>query len=145
MSELSAAVKDLPSLQKTNPHPRDEHIRFVDEGHVYYVRGDTSYTSSTTFIHTFFSTFDADATIARMMKKPDWGTPGHKYYGHDAESLKRKWEEDGKSSSDMGSITHRSIEYKYNEIALIKYKIVLTEKTNDSALHAFKKIFERYG
>ena len=50
-------------LALKNPHPRDKFISFDEGPHIYTVHGDSSFTSVTTWNHTHFPHFDADAII----------------------------------------------------------------------------------
>ena len=52
-------------LAEKNFHPRDEFITFDEGPHIYTVHGDSSFTSVTTWVHSHFSHFDADAVIAK--------------------------------------------------------------------------------
>ena len=45
------------SLAMTNGHERDADITFFEEGHIYDVKGDTSFMSAATFVHSFFEGF----------------------------------------------------------------------------------------
>ena len=104
MSQKSDAIKDLPSLEKRNSHPRDGDIQFFEEGHIYDVRGDRTYTSSTTFIHQFFETFNADEVIAGMRSRRTWATS--EYNGMTDDEIKAKWEANGKQASELGTKMH---------------------------------------
>ena len=56
-------------LALSNPHERDKHIRFTEEGHKYTILTDpdNKYTSVTTWNHSHFPHFDADSIIKSMM------------------------------------------------------------------------------
>lgn len=103
-------------LESKNHHPRDDRIRFQEEGHLYFLDGDaTDIVSVTTMIKSFCQPFDADAIITKMQNSKSWG-PKHKYYGQTREEIKRGWEENRDDSSTRGTELHRSIELYYNEV-----------------------------
>jgi hypothetical protein len=112
MSEKSQAIIDLPSLEKTNPHPRDSDIEFFDEGHIYDVKGDRTYTSSTTFIHGFFGEFDADKVIQNMRRSARGMKP--EYQGLTDDEIKAMWEANRDNAARLGTKMHECIEYHYN-------------------------------
>ena len=110
-------------LDEINTHPRDKHIRFQEEGHVYFVSenlgpsgqtadADDTYKSVTTFIHDLFPVFDADQVIDRMMRGRRW--PDSKYFGKSRQEIKQGWEENAKAASEAGTRLHRDIESFYN-------------------------------
>ena len=99
-------------LQKKNPHPRDQFITFEEEPHIYTIKGDSDYMSVTTWNHSHFSQFDADAIIDKMMKSYRW--PQSKYYGQTKEEIKNGWEITGKEARDAGTKMHYDIECFYN-------------------------------
>ena len=68
--------------------------------------------SVTTWIGTFFSTFDADTAIDNMMSSKYWSKS--KYYGQTREQIKQGWEQNGTESSDLGTALHESIDYFMN-------------------------------
>ena len=55
-------------LAKLNPHPRDDFITFDEGPHIYTIKGDSGFTSVTTFNHAHFENFDSDKIIKGMMK-----------------------------------------------------------------------------
>ena len=78
------------SLILQNPHERDNFIEFFEEGHIYNVKGDTSFLSVTTFVHSFFETFDPDVIIQKMKKSSKWN-PQNKYYNMTDDAIKQQW------------------------------------------------------
>lgn len=100
------------SLAVKNAHPRDEHIQFIEEGHLYIVDGDTTYTSVTTFIHGFFKPFDAKTVIQKMKKSQRWSTSP--YYGKTDEEIMDEWEQKRVNSASSGTYMHQQIERFYN-------------------------------
>ena len=59
-------------LQNINSHERDQHIKFQENGHVYYVKREKGFKSVTTLVHESFEKFNADKIIDNMMKSPNW-------------------------------------------------------------------------
>ena len=55
-------------LSQKNPHERDLCIVFDEGPHIYTIDGDSDYMSVTTWNHSHFPHFDADAIIIKMMK-----------------------------------------------------------------------------
>jgi len=104
-----------PILALTNQHPRDINISFQEEGHKYTIATDpnSKYTSVTTWNHSHFPHFDADAVISNMMKGKNW-KPGNKYWGMTAEQIKKQWSDNGASVSGAGTTMHYNIEYFMN-------------------------------
>lgn len=103
-------------LAEKNAHPRDKRIRFVEEGHIYYVDGNPdTHTSVTTVIHLFAQLFDADSVIRKMMRSSKW--PENKYYGKTVEEIKQEWSKTGKEASDAGSKLHLEIELFFDQLA----------------------------
>jgi len=96
-------------LSFKNKHPRDDHIRFHEPTHTYYIDGSSDKVISCTgFIHSFFPHFDADATIAKMMKSQKWTSSV--WYGKSAEEIKKTWSDSGKEASTKGTAMHLAIE-----------------------------------
>ena len=112
-------------LKDIHPHPRDKRIKFYDEVlldgemepryHLYIVDGDpNSYISSTTFIHSFFEHFDADAVISNMMRGRNWQTSP--YFGMTPDQIKNQWEENRDQAARKGTAMHLNLEHFYNGI-----------------------------
>ena len=101
-------------LSQVNPHPRDRLIVFDEEPHIYTITTDpdSNYTSCTTFIHSFFSHFDADKIIDRMTRSKGW--VDSKYYGLTAEQIKERWDQNRDQASAAGTAMHKAIEDFYN-------------------------------
>jgi hypothetical protein len=107
----------MPEVWQTlaikNKHPRDEHIRFFEPTHTYYINGSSDkIISCTGFIHSFFPHFNAKATIEKMMKSPKW--PQSPYYGMTKEAIEEKWSSSGKEASSLGTAMHLGIEQFLN-------------------------------
>ena len=94
-----------------NAHPRDANIRFQEEGHKYTILTDlnSQYTSVTTWNHSHFPHFDADAVIASMMKGKNWNS-SNKYWGLTANQIKKQWADNGKEVAGLGTQMHYEIE-----------------------------------
>lgn len=96
-------------LSKRNHHPRDDHIRFHEPTHKYYVNGSCEGNISCTgFVHEFFGHFDAKAIITKMRKGPKWATS--KYFGKTDEEIMAEWNENGRIASEAGTAMHLAIE-----------------------------------
>lgn len=104
-------------LANRNKHPRDNNIQFFEEGHKYLIKTDpvAKYTSVTTWNHSHFPHFDADAVISNMMNGRNW-KEGHKYWGMTPEEIKRQWNTNGSSVSSAGTDMHFEIECYMNDI-----------------------------
>lgn len=94
-----------------NAHPRDVHIQFQEEGHKYTILTDlkSKYTSVTTWNHSHFPHFDADAVIDSMMKGKNWNKT-NKYWGLTPSQIKKQWADNGKEVSSAGTQMHYNIE-----------------------------------
>ena len=105
-----------PVLATKNCHARDQYIQFFEEGHKYVVlfEPNVRYTSVTTWNHSHFPHFDADAVISNMMKGRGW-KEGHKYWGLTAEQIKAMWATNASAVSGAGTDLHFEIECFNNE------------------------------
>jgi len=101
-------------LKQKHPHPRDRRIAFDAGPHVYTIDNDPSvkYTSVTTWNHTHFDHFDADAIIQRMMSGKNW--PQSKYYGMTRDQIKAGWDKNRDEDASAGTAMHYNIECAYN-------------------------------
>ena len=106
----------LPTLKKRNSHPRDEHLAFDEPTHKYTILSDLSsnYTSVTTWNHSHFPHFNADAVIKNMMKGKNWNSQ-NKYWGQTAEEIKELWKKNGEAVSGAGTSMHFDIECFMNQ------------------------------
>ena len=102
----------LNYLKEQNAHERDKDIDLDEATHIYTIKGDKSYTSTTTFIHKNFEKFDSDKIIDNMMKSKNW--VNSKYYGKTKEEIKEGWEINRIESSTAGTKLHHDIESFYN-------------------------------
>lgn len=104
-------------LAEKNKHPRDVNITFEEGPHIYTVCGERgTYTSVTTWNHTHFNKFDADAIIDKMMKSKNWNNPNYKYYGKTSEEIKKMWDDKRDLAACAGTNMHNDIEKYYNGI-----------------------------
>ena len=99
-----------PSLAP--PHPRDALIEFDAGPHKYTCAGEAGYMSVTTWNHTHFPKFDADAIITKMMSnKRTW--PNSPYYGKTREEIKAGWDKNRDEAAAAGTAMHYDIECYY--------------------------------
>jgi hypothetical protein len=110
MSE-SKPVPD--TLQKKNPHERDNHITFDEGPHIYTIDGDSSFMSCTTWIHSHFSHFNPDEILDKIFNSGKINNPSYKYYGMTREEIKLQWSSN--EASLMGTALHYDIECYYND------------------------------
>ena len=101
-------------LEKKNSHPRDKHITFDEGPHIYTIDGDSDYMSVTTWNHSHFSKFDADAIIDKMMNSSRWNLS--KYFGMTREEIKKQWDDNKNEASSAGTKMHYDIECFYNNM-----------------------------
>lgn len=101
-------------LAKLNAHERDPFIEFDPVPHVYTVRGEGGYTSVTTFVHSHFGHFDAEAQARKIVTGRNMANPKYKYYGMTAEQITRMWQKNGEEASAAGTKLHYDIECYWN-------------------------------
>ena len=104
-------------LSNLNPHIRDADINFDAGPHIYTIKGnrDKKYMSVTTWNHTHFASFDADAIIQRMMaNKTKWAAS--KYFGQTPAEIKAGWELTRDTAAAAGTQMHYAIECFYNGV-----------------------------
>lgn len=91
----------------------DRLVVFEEEGHVYRVRGDCTYISSTTFVHTFFFEFDSFSISIKKAKKM---FPLKTYEDQlvEAKKLREKWDLIRDEACLKGTQMHETIEDYYN-------------------------------
>jgi ATP-dependent exoDNAse (exonuclease V) beta subunit len=106
---------DINHLARLNAHPRDKRITFDPIPHTYTIDGDPSvkYTSVTTWNHSHFEEFDADAIIGSMMRSKKWTES--KYYGKSADEIKAGWDTNRDEAAAAGTAMHYDIECYYNQ------------------------------
>jgi len=113
--------KLYPTLSQHNLHPMDKNIVFQEDGHKYTILTDpnSAYTSVTTWNHTHFPKFDADAIIKTMMQGKNWN-PSNKYWNMTPEEIKSQWNANSKEVSSQGTDMHYQIECFMNNPTLDK-------------------------
>lgn len=95
-----------------NPHPRDALIEFDAGPHKYTCAGEANYTSVTTWNHSHFKQFDADAIITKMMaNERTWSKSP--YYGLTREEIKAGWDKNRDEAAQLGTEMHYGIECYY--------------------------------
>ena len=87
-------------------HPRDALIEFDAGPHKYTCMGEGNYMSVTTWLHSHFPHFDADAIIAKM----NLTNPACKYYGQTPEQIKAGWDQNRDEAAAAGTAMHKAIE-----------------------------------
>ena len=103
------------TLAKLNAHERDPFITFEEGPHKYTVRGDSSYTSVTTWNHTHFPKFDANAIVDQMLRGRKMQDPTYKYYGMTKQQILADWDRNRDSASGAGTNMHYDIECYFNK------------------------------
>jgi ATP-dependent exoDNAse (exonuclease V) beta subunit len=106
-------------LSTNNHNERDELVKFYERGHKYEIQVDkkSKYTSVTTWVHSHFPKFDADAIIAAIFKSKSWN-PENKYWGQTAEEIKAGWKTSGTLAASSGTSLHAKIEKFMNNPVL---------------------------
>jgi ATP-dependent exoDNAse (exonuclease V) beta subunit len=98
-----------------NAHARDALIEFEAGAHKYTCAGEGNYTSVTTWNHSHFKQFDADAIISKMMSnKKTW--PNSPYFGQTREEIKKQWDKNRDEAAQLGTDLHAAIEDYYTTI-----------------------------
>ena len=137
----------MTSLEKIHSHERDQNIKFYEQGHIYDVNGDKSYTSVTTFVHRLFPFFNEDKIIDKMMNGANWKTS--KYFGMTKQEIKEQWKVNRIESASLGTSLHQFIEDTYNNKQLsskqlfnvdnnIEYSYFKNFKTEHSNLKPYR-------
>ena len=90
-------------------HARDALIEFDAGPHKYTCAGEGNYLSVTSWNHTHFKSFDADAIIAKM----NLTNPKCKYYGQTPEQIKAGWNQGRDEAAALGTEMHAVIESYY--------------------------------
>jgi len=107
-------VPDYLALK--NAHPRDKFITFDEGPHIYTVHGQLGYTSVTTWNHTHFPKFDADAIIKKILTGRRMNDPSYKYYGMNKKQIKADWDQNRDNAASAGTKMHYDIECYYNQM-----------------------------
>ena len=112
---------EVHALRQATPHPKDTRIFFEEQGHLYKVQFDTDLEqdhiiSVSGFIGCYFSHFDADAVIHKMMQRPNFNRTV--YGGMTSDEIKRHWQENAESASSCGTAFHAIVEAVCNGFTL---------------------------
>lgn len=137
-------------LARLNPHTRDTLIAFDEGPHVYYVAGQTGYTSVTTVIHQFFEPFDGPLIAGYISKSPNFPhAEKFKQYAHiqkNSETVIEDIQEVWRSQAALGTKLHAYIESYFNDFAKAKhgeekFEVSLTSTEKEAAEYSY---FFRY-
>jgi hypothetical protein len=97
------------TINDKNAHKRDALIKFDAGPHKYTCKGESDYISVTTWNHSHFKPFDADAIIKKMMRDPiKWAKSP--YYGKTPEQIKAGWDLNRDEAAAAGTEMHQLIE-----------------------------------
>jgi len=136
-------------LSIRNSHHRDSNIKFFEKGHKYEILDEpgVKYTSVTTWNHTLFEQFDADAVIDAMMKGKGW-KEGHKYWGLSKQQIKNQWNTNRDNVAGAGTDIHFEIECFNNNTSLVypytNKELYENYMANNSEKHLFKPLEWQY-
>lgn len=132
MTTTTTESKEVPTyLAKLNPHERDQHIVFYEGPHIYIVKGEGGYTSVTTWNHSHFSHFDADAIATKIVNGKNMQDPKYKYYGMTKEDIIKSWDKNRDAAAGSGTQMHYDIECYWNQVPV----------TNDSIEYSYFQNF----
>lgn len=108
-------------LADIDPHPRDKHITFTDEGHKYTIVDSQGnpiskpIVSTTQTIGKYHDHFDADKALDKMAFEDGiYVGKNPEYIGKGREEIKLGWENKGKGASGNGTRSHQDIENFFN-------------------------------
>jgi hypothetical protein len=102
----------MMTINDKNAHQRDALIKFEAGPHKYTCKGESDYISVTTWNHSHFKPFDADAIIKKMMRDPvKWAKSP--YYGKTPEQIKAGWDLNRDEAAAAGTEMHANIERYY--------------------------------
>ena len=128
---------EISSYLKKHHHPRNDLITFKEDGHIYQIENVPSITSVTTWVHSLFPHFNADAIIEKIIGSNAWKDGSSPYSNMSANEIKGKWEEKRNNASSKGTLLHAAIEYYYNLVSFIQDKYNSTTDVVDIALSDF--------
>lgn len=101
-------------LHLINKHHRDDDISFKEETHEYFFKGEKIPTSVTSFIHMFFSNFNASEQAENIIKKKCKNETYERYKNMTKQEIINKWNEDSKKASSYGTKLHADLESFFN-------------------------------
>jgi ATP-dependent exoDNAse (exonuclease V) beta subunit len=133
----------LDYLSTLHPHPRDARIRFIEEGHKYFVDDEEGYTSVTTWNHDLFPHFDAESIVARILQSSRWkNDSSYAYYQKTKEEILAGWDKNRDQAAASGTRMHLNIEKYYNGVAVedesAEYSYFLKFRSDHMFLEAFR-------
>ncbi len=100
------------NINELNKHERDALIEFDAGPHKYTCAGEADYMSVTTWLHSHFKQFDADAIIKKMMSNQERFKKSP-YYGKTPEEIKAQWDKGRDEAAEAGTAMHAAIEQYY--------------------------------
>lgn len=78
---MNPIADDIGVLARQNPCPRDDHITFDEERHVYFIDGREVFISVTGLIHEMFPHFNPQQAVTSMLNGKEWpNKPKHQQY-----------------------------------------------------------------
>lgn len=115
LDDAAADITAVP-LSTLNAHPRDSLIVFYEPTHIYTINGDANYMSVTTWIHTFFPSFEAIHVIKKMRKSRNWNED-NQYFNMSDNEIVKQWDDGRREAAELGTLMHKNIENYYNGIS----------------------------
>ena len=125
MKRSRSAPEDPPefepvALALATPHAYDDRIRFTEHDHKYFVNFDAAtddfesegVTSTSTFVHQFFPSFNPPEVIRKMRAGKNFATS--KYAGMTDGEIQRLWKRNGEQASKRGTLLHFLLECHNN-------------------------------
>lgn len=130
-------------LSNLNKHERDQYISFDEGPHIYDIKGDRTFMSCTTWVHSHFPHFDSTTIINNILNNPKYTTdPTYKYYGMTKEAILESWDKNRDSASTSGTNMHFYIECYYNGIDIgdnsTEYKYFMEFLADHSNLEPYR-------
>lgn len=119
-----AIASEILYLKEKNQNDRDIRIEFDEKSHRYTVDGVSDQISVTTLVHKHFSDFNEDEVIQSMIKNKEKFEKGEYKEFKDLppneikERIKEIWKNRRDSSTQLGTLMHKYIEYYYNDLSL---------------------------
>jgi hypothetical protein len=104
-------------LSNLNPHQRDQFISFEEGPHIYTINGERgTYKSCTTWLHSHFSEFNADAVITKILSSKKMTDPLYVYFGMTRQQIIEKWDNKRDTAAKAGTLMHYDIECYFNNM-----------------------------
>lgn len=97
------------NLEIINKHPNDALLTFEPIRHVYTYNRQELKTSVTSFVESYFSKFNADEIIPKMMNGMNWPRPEYTFPDgnvYTPEQIKKKWDEIGEYARNTGQLMY---------------------------------------